>query len=124
MKSTTSNKPAQGAIRKLVSTASQSGQADRYAGKRRCPRFADGVLLEITADPKQAAEWKTVYMHNVSAGGCAFWSKRPLTIRTAVWVREVTGGEPQPWLPGEISHCTVGIRGFLVGVAFEPAESL
>lgn len=116
-------KPTEEVIEKLVGAASQCGQADRYAGKRRCPRFADGVLLEITTDPRQAAEWKTVHMHNVSASGCAFWSKRPLAIRTAVWVREVTDSEPEPWLPGEISHCTLGIRGFLIGVSFEPAKT-
>jgi hypothetical protein len=79
------------------------------------------VLLEITTDPARPAEWRTVYMHNVSLGGCAFWSKRKLPIRTAAWVREVADGEQTPWLAAEISHCTVGIRGFLIGVAFGPA---
>lgn len=118
---TQKNSASRKAIQSLINTASEGGEADNYAGKRRCVRFADGVLLEITTDPKQSAEWKTVYMHNVSIGGCAFWSRRPLEIRTAVWVREVREDGSANWVLGEVSHCTSGIRGFLVGIAFGKA---
>jgi hypothetical protein len=81
-------------------------------------------LLDITTEPKGPAEWRTVYMHNVSLGGCAFWSKRALSHKTAVWVRQVVESGQAPWLAAEVSHCTVGIRGFLIGVSFGQAAPI
>ena len=105
-------------IDRIVATAGQVGEPDLYAGKRHSTRFAEGMQLEVTTDPTNPRASWGVCMHNISEGGCAFWSRRKLEIRSAIYVREYSGDEKQPWLRGYVTHCTVGIRGFLIGAAF------
>ena len=106
-------------IARLVETAAQQGEADQYAGKRHFTRFAEGMRLEVTLNPAQPSGARGVYMHNVSDGGFAFWSKKEVPARTTMFVREYTEDNSQGWLKARVTHCTVGIRGFLVGAAFE-----
>ena len=109
----------EGQIARLVETAGQSGEADQYAGKRHFTRFAEGMRLEVTLNPAQPSGAWGVYMHNVSDGGFAFWSKKEVPARTTMYVREYAEDNSQGWLKARVTHCTVGIRGFLVGAAFE-----
>ena len=105
-------------IRRLVNAAKEGGEEDCYSGKRRWPRFMAGMRLEITTDPDDhSAAWPAL-MHNVSRGGVAFWSKRGLRARDSVFVREFGDDGAHCWLPAQVQHCTVGLRGYLIGVAF------
>jgi hypothetical protein len=109
----------QAQVGRWIAAAGASGEADGYAGKRHATRFADGLYLEVTLDPaKPSATWG-VYMHNVSGGGCAFWSKREVPLRGMVSVRHCGEDGPGPWIAARVTHCTRGLRGFLVGVSFQ-----
>jgi len=108
-----------GQVAQWVESASQQGEADAYAGKRDCIRFAEGMSLEVTLNPdRPAASWR-VYMHNVSHGGFAFWSKKTVLAWATVFVREYTDDNSLAWVKARVTHCTMGIRGFLIGAAFE-----
>lgn len=113
--------PVKREIQRLVEDAKEGGEADHYTGKRQTMRFNAGMMLEATLDPKLPAgsRWPLT-MHNVSEGGFGFWSKRKLEIGDMLYVRAFTPDESGRWLAARVTHCTVGIRGFLVGVAFEP----
>lgn len=122
MSTTSSTVPVGGKseITRLIQAAAQCGEADFYKGKRDASRVANALMLEATLDPDDPADVCGVTMHDIAEGGVAFWSKRKFPIRTPAYVREYTSGKPGIWLAGEITHCTVGIRGYLVGVAFAP----
>lgn len=105
-------------VRRIVSNAESSGEHDSYAGKRTSIRFAEGMQLDVTDDPSKHSVPMAVTMHNASQGGCAFWLKRKLELRSKVYIREFSADNSLPWLPVYVTHCTQGIRGFLIGVAF------
>lgn len=111
-----------GEIKRLVETASATGEADEYAGKREALRFAVGMQLDVTTDPASASCAWPVIMHNVSDGGFAFWSKKQLRTGSDIWVREFTADNSLPWLPAHVTHCTVGIKGYLIGASFGAAS--
>ncbi|MEK6798751.1 MAG: PilZ domain-containing protein [Planctomycetota bacterium] len=102
----------------LVAAANATGELDGYPGKRIARRTKEGLWLEITTDPKKPGSTSSVAMHNVSESGFAFWCKHKLAPRLSVWVREFSEDDSRPWIPAEVTHCTVGIRGFLVGCEF------
>jgi len=108
-----------GQAARWVESAGQQGDADAYAGKRHSIRFTEGMSLEVTLNPERPASSWGVYMHNVSDGGFAFWSKKEVRVRTSLFVREYTEDNSQGWMKAKITHCTFGIRGYLVGAAFE-----
>ncbi len=62
-------------------------------------------------------------MHDISEGGVAFWSRRVFPIRRPIYVREYTPSKPGVWLAAEVTHCTLGIRGYLIGVQFALAPA-
>ena len=103
----------------LVESARGFGEDDGYAGKRHWTRYRAGMQLEVTTDPANPAATMSVVMEDASSGGCAFWSRRELGRRTAVYVRRFPADDESDWLPAVVHHCTVGIRGFLIGVSFE-----
>ncbi len=105
-------------VRRLVTSAEATGEPDSYTGKRHAMRIAEGMQLEVTDDSSKPASTMAVTMHNVSDGGCAFWCKKKLELRSRVLLREFSADNSLPWLPGHVTHCTAGIRGFLIGVAF------
>ncbi len=100
----------------LIQSAADSGEVDSYAGKRHTARVSEGVQLEMTEDMNKKAI--AVSMHNVSETGCAFWIKRKLEIHSPLYLREFTEDNSGAWMPACVTHCTQGIRGFLIGVAF------
>ena len=113
-----SNPAQEQTIKDLVSTASERGKLDPYVGKRRWARYSIGLPLEITLDPNiPAASWK-VLTHNISGGGLGFWSKQAYVEGETIYVREWSEDRPGEWLEGIAQYCTLGISGFLVGVAF------
>lgn len=107
-------------INRLVVTAGEDGAPDEYAGKRDSTRFAVGMRLDVSTDPDvPSCTWPAI-MHNISEGGFAFWSKRQLRQDGSVYVREFSADNSAPWLPACVTHCTVGIKGYLIGAAFDP----
>ena len=102
-------------VEQLVRNAAD-GESDHYAGKRHHTRVCESIPLEMTdALGKQPVG---VTMHNISKSGCAFWIKRKLEIHSPVYIREFTPNNSALWIPGYVTHCTQGILGYLVGVAF------
>ena len=113
--------PDQEEITRLVSSASEIGRADGTpARKRGWARLHVGMHLDVTTDRQDHEDILPVIMHNISDGGFAFWLKRELRIDAQIWVREFSGDEPFPWLAAQVTHCTVGIRGYLIGAKFSP----
>lgn len=105
-------------IARLVAAANEGGESDSYGGKRQSTRVSEPLQLEMTSDPTKLHGGWPVSMHNISEGGFALWSKRKLEQKTVVYVREFMEDNSAPWLPARVTHCTVGIRGFLIGAAF------
>jgi hypothetical protein len=111
-------------IARMVAAAGEVGEPDPYAGKRQSTRFREGMRLEIALDPLRLNRSQAVFMHNISDGGFAFWSRQKMAPRTTLYVREFSDDDDLPWLPAHVTHCTVGIRGFLVGASFNHATPI
>lgn len=111
-------------VKELLAAVRRGGRQDRYAGKRKSSRFSDGSLLDMTTDPNDPSALHTVYLHNLSESGFAFWARMRLEPHAAVFIRCSDEGD-QAWIPGRVTHCTHGLRGFLVGGQFQldPAKS-
>jgi len=107
------------AVSLFLSRVCANADPDSYSGKRDTTRFSEGVSLEVILDPKKPTRISNVYMHNASQGGCAFWAKKKIEPRTPVRLRAYTEEGEDPWIETSVTHCTVGIRGFMVGVAFD-----
>lgn len=105
-------------VARLIRSLRKKGGADFYSGKRRDQRFSDVVPLETTLTPNNPAARKNAYLHNISESGIAWWCKDRISERSTVYIRWLTDDGPGPWLATRVTHCTVGIRGFLVGSAF------
>lgn len=112
--------PDEHEIQRLVTTAGADGEPDDYTGQRCATRFAVGMQLDVTTDPSFPGSTWPVIMHNISEGGFAFWSKRQLRQGATIFVREFSSDNSAPWLPAHVTHCTVGIKGYLVGASFGP----
>ena len=111
------------AVRRLVESASRGGHPDVYEGKRGAARVAAAVPLDVTTDPTVPTCAQAVTMHNISLSGFAFWSRRQLPRGTPIYVREFSADNSKPWVPARVTHCTIGLRGFLVGAAFDVRAS-
>ena len=57
-------------------------------------------------------------MHDMSGGGCGFWSKENIPEHTELYVRDWSPQGTGAWVRGTVMHSTVGIAGFRIGVAF------
>ncbi len=106
-------------ITRLVTSAREEGEGDDHAGHRTALRFAAGMQLDVTPDPGDSSRSWPVTMHNVSDSGFAFWSRRQLLKSDPIWVREFSADNSAPWIRAQVTHCTVGIRGYLVGAHFD-----
>ncbi len=108
---------------RLLHLASECGEPDRHVIKRRSRRVSSVIRLEVTKDSQEPSASFSAILHNISCRGLAFWSKDRLVTGDVVFLREFDAEEPRPWLVAGVRHCTVGIRGFLIGAAFEtPAD--
>lgn len=103
----------------LLKLARDEGKRDVFSGKRVYARYNTGVSTRLTTDPTNPKNAWSVVTHNVSGGGVGLWSREPLEVGTAIHVQDVTGGGDSEWLPGHVQHCSVGIRGYLIGIAFD-----
>ena len=111
-------KADQAEIKRWVETAEQNGEFDNYAGKRNAKRFVEGMPLQVSMNPAQPSGSFNGNMHNVSETGFAFWSKKEAPPRTIIYVRDASVEGDGGWLQAWVTHCTRGIRGFLIGAAF------
>ena len=105
-------------VKRLMRIAEEIGMPDSYSGKRATPRVKNGLRLELTTDLSQTGDVRTISMHDLSESGLAFWSKQRLERSATVYLREFSGDQPRPWLQAHVTHCTNGIRGFLIGAEF------
>jgi signal transduction histidine kinase/CheY-like chemotaxis protein len=108
----------------LLAVAHDQGVKDMCTGKRRWARYSLGVRIDVATDPTNPFTKWSVTTHNVSGGGVGFWCDRRLEVGSKIHVMDASDEDKQ-WIPGEVAHCTVGIRGHLVGVRFRfpmPAE--
>ncbi len=106
-------------VARFVASTGQDGAPDPYSGKRQSTRFSEGIMLDVTVDPGRPSAGLTVYMHNVSDGGFAFWSRQKIMPRTTLSVRECSDDGSNPWVQAYVTHCTLGLRGFLIGASFD-----
>lgn len=125
MSTTTSESPeAQRAeITRLVEFASERGKPDAYTGKRDNCRYRPTFHIDVTTDPSSSDATFESHLHNLSLAGVAFWSRKEIPPGTNVFLRESDTRETAIWVEATITHCSFGIRGFLVGGQFNnPAE--
>lgn len=109
----------QNAAASILATAKAQGEPDGYVGKRQSARYSLGAPLDVTTSPNDAADTWRVVMHNVSATGISFWSKRDLRSEAPIFFRQWSGTSPGPWISGRVVHCTLGVQGYLTGVALD-----
>ena len=107
----------------LLVRARQEGKPDVFAGKRSWRRYVLGLTVELSTNPAdESASWDAA-MHNVSGGGMGVWSKSRLPAGSEVYIRDGGSAGQPAWLAGRVTHCTLGLRGHLIGIRFdEPAE--
>ncbi len=105
-------------IQRLVESAGAEGHADEFTGQRDSTRFAAGMQLDVATDTSNPNCTWPVTMHNVSDGGFAFWSKRQFRMGCEIFVREFSADNSLPWVSAVVTHCTTGIKGYLVGAQF------
>jgi hypothetical protein len=115
-------KPTRPEVELLLRSAKSTGEGDTYPGKRGATRISEGLQLEVTKDPSKSKGTFASTLHNVSESGCAFWFRQKLDRRTKMYLREFSPDNSLPWIDSFVTHCTQGIRGFLVGVSFRADE--
>jgi signal transduction histidine kinase/DNA-binding response OmpR family regulator len=107
----------------LLIRAREQGEPDVFSGKRGWVRHELGMVVEVSTDPtRKPASWRAT-MHNISGGGIGIWSKLDLPVGSLIHVRDCAEGDKPVWLTGRVSHSTLGLRGYLVGIAFQEQTS-
>ncbi|HRX86155.1 MAG TPA: PilZ domain-containing protein [Phycisphaerae bacterium] len=110
-------------ITRILVDAARHAAGDFYGGKRTHKRFFASNPFEADAEIAEDHQQFPVTLHDVSASGLSCWSKHRLDEDAPVRVREFTSDDSGVWLSARVTHCTPGIRGFLVGAQFDyPAE--
>lgn len=117
----------QQAIHALLKVAKVCGIPDTENGRRRWTRYRVGTPLEITSDPKDAANAWHAITHHISGGGLGFWARQDFVPGQRIHVREYKVGASTTWLSAHVRFSVVGMNGYLVGVSFdhpiEPGET-
>ena len=106
-------------LHRLVAIARSGKLPDGHPGKRNSTRFATVVRLEVSTDPANPTATWPGQMHNISKTGLSFWGKRQIGYGTRIYFREFSPDTARGWLPGQVTHCTVGIRGYLIGARID-----
>lgn len=112
-------RPGQGEINRLLGVAREHGQVDVFPAKRRWPRAYWGTRLEVAVGSADASDSRQVIMHDISGGGCGFWSREKIPVGTKLRIREWSPQTQAAWLPATATHCTLGVAGYRVGAAFD-----
>jgi hypothetical protein len=106
----------------LLIRARAQGERDVYSGKRQWMRYNLGMRVTVSTDPTRASAAWDVSLHNISGGGVGFWSKRSSVQGTVIHIRDCSDSGEIQWLPARVAHCTIGLRGYLLGASFvDPA---
>jgi hypothetical protein len=106
-------------IARILTDAAGKGAGDFYGGKRSHRRFFASGPFEMDANTAEGPMVFPVTLHDISASGLACWCKHRLAEKTPLRLREFSCDDSGVWLSAKVTHCTLGIRGFLVGAAFE-----
>lgn len=102
-----------------LAQAMQDHRGDPYPGKRDKARFRDEFDLEATLEPDNAerAPMRAV-MHNICTTGIAFWIRSEAEPGNILYLRDYGAEDQGVWVETKVTHCTRGIRGFLIGAEF------
>ncbi len=115
---------ASSTIRKpqLLQRAKREGKKDVYSGKRIWMRYSMGARVKVSTDPTDTSAAWDVSLLNISGGGIGFWSNHRIPPGDTIYILDSNDEEPI-WLTTEVVHCTVGMRGHLIGAVFlEPID--
>ncbi len=105
-------------VKRLVSAATRTGRPDKYAGKRKKSRLRNDNWMDLRRDPA-AEETTQVSTHDISLGGVSFWIRKKVELGETIYLRDGADTLSHPWLKVRVTHCVVGLKGFLVGGEFE-----
>jgi len=101
-----------------LTQAMRDNAGDAYPGKRDQKRFRDEFELEAVLVLENEQPQLLATMHNICETGVAFWVRTELDIGRSLFLRTSDGEESAIWVEVKVSHCTRGIRGFIVGASF------
>lgn len=101
----------------LLAKAKREGTPDARFGKRRQPRFALGAALTATLVGGTEPPWP-VTMQNISEGGIAIKSDRPMARGKTLHLSASADAGPESTADVEVMHCTATDDGYLIGVRF------
>lgn len=102
---------------RLLAQARREGTPDVSFGQRCRPRFALGAALSARFSDGGETAWP-VTMQNISEGGMAIQSHRPLATGAVILLRDPHETTPGSAAEVEVVHCTAIGDGYLVGVKF------
>lgn len=105
-------------VKRLTRLAAAIGRPDKYAGKRKSPRFRAELWMDFSLDPAESTVVQ-VTANDVSPQGISFWMRKQLEPGTRVFLRDASDEKPHPWIPLLVTHCVAGLKGFLIGGEFE-----
>lgn len=105
-------------IKRLTRLAAAIGRPDKYAGKRKSPRFRADLWMDLSLNPAESKVMQ-VTANDVSPGGISFWTRKELELGTHIYLRDASDEKPHPWIPLVVTHCVTGLKGFLIGGEFE-----
>jgi len=103
----------------ILQVARSEGKADAFVGKRAFARYSIGLSTQLSLDPTGPRPPWSAVTHNVSGGGMGLWSRERLSVGTVVYIRDLNDESSDVWLAGRVRHCSVGIRGYLLGIELE-----
>ncbi|MGB0715927.1 MAG: hypothetical protein ACPGXK_08615 [Phycisphaerae bacterium] len=94
-------------------------RGDAYPGKRDHSRYRDEFDLEATLEPdKNDRVPMRAIMHNICSTGIAFWVRTEIEPGTLIYLRNFKADTSDIWVETKATHCTRGIRGYLIGAEF------
>lgn len=105
-------------VERLVKLARKEGEEDNYPGKRKATRISNGLSLELTDNPTHPSAINYVTMNDVSLSGLSFWSRQKASYASQIYIRFYVDDTPSQWIPALVKHCSVGLRGHVIGAEF------
>ncbi len=114
---TTFNATASARKPQLLNRAKNEGKRDVYSGKRTWTRYIIGARVKVSLDPTRPSAAWDVSLHNISGGGVGFWSTKEIEESQTIYILD-TDGQAPIWLAARVAHCSMGMRGHLIGAMF------